>query len=473
MRTSFFWTALGGAGVLGVWFSFSWILGPSLVPHPQDILTRMLELALGENLVVQGLLTWLRSLGASLGALFLGTLLGNLLGRSRRMEDLGLIPLTILQGTPPLVWTVPLVILLFGARELVPLAVVFLVVLPLGIINVQNARKTLTPEKEAVFRIYSPDHRTLRWRELHLPHLVPALRSSLQLGLVLGLKSSIIGEWVAGQDGLGRLMNASYILFDLKTFLAVTVVFLTLVFLTGLGGSWLADRLLPLKRPSPRVPQEGAARSSPGLPAPPKSQGLEIRSGTYHYPRQQVFHTLNLTMAPGETLVLSGESGGGKTTLARLILGLIHLQGGEIRGPRRPGCLFQEDALLEHRDALGNVALPLWDRKVPHWQDLAQEYLAMVGLPDKAGSYPDELSGGQRKRLAFARALALNPGFMVLDEPFHNLHREARKELWELYWNLFPRRGLTSLIITHYPEELMGMEARFLDISELKTLTTR
>ena len=458
MKDRVIWISLGALLSLGFWVVLAWTLGPDLLPLPQDIFLRLGEMISSEGLLVHTWLTLSRSLLAALLALMVGFILGNYSGKKQNLEDLGSVPLLILQGTPPLVWTVPLVILLYSTRELIPAAVVFLVVLPLGIINIQSARKTLTQDKLDVFQIYAPGRRGLRVRELHLPHLSPAIQSSLTLGLVLGLKSSIIGEWVGAREGLGKLMNTYYILFDLKSFLAVTLVFLALGLSLGSLTKFLLEKFLPLKKITYK-PGNLIVPVNPSIQ--PKAAGLSIKNGAFSYPKLSVFQNLNLKISPGSTWVLSGPSGSGKTTLARLALGIQRLNSGDITRPENPGCLFQEDGLLVHRDAVGNVALPLWAKEEKNWYSLSSHYLELVGLGDKLGSFPDELSGGQKKRLAFARALALNPGFMVLDEPFTNLDKEARGELWDLYWRLFPERGLTSLIITHYPEEFKNRKVHF------------
>ena len=87
-------------------------------------------------------------------------------------------------------------------------------------------------------------------------------------------------------------------------------------------------------------------------------------------------------------------------------------------------------------------------------KDEIYDILDKCGLPGYANYFPDQLSGGMKKRLTFARALLIEPDFIILDEPFTNLHKDARKELWDLFFGLFPSRKIPSLIITHYPEEL-------------------
>ena len=172
----------------------------------------------------------------------------------------------------------------------------------------------------------------------------------------------------------------------------------------------------------------------------------------------------SLSVSEGTTLALLGPSGCGKTTLLRLIAGLeeaesgmVRLAGQDIAGPgvhvppeqRRVGMVFQDRALFPHMTVVDNVGYGL-DRSDRH---KATEALEMVGLVDRAGSYPHELSGGQAQRVAVARALAPQPRLLLLDEPFSSLDTELRLALRAEVSALMRDVGMTAVFVTHDQEE--------------------
>jgi putative ABC transport system ATP-binding protein len=208
---------------------------------------------------------------------------------------------------------------------------------------------------------------------------------------------------------------------------------------------------------------------------------IEIRGLSYAYGegdlRRPVLRGIELTVAPGEILLLTGPSGSGKTTLLTLIGALramqegsarvlgVELQGAEERVRvalrRRIGFIFQNHNLLGFLTARQNVAMALeTNAALPERERLrrAEEMLAAVGLADHAGKLPAQLSGGQRQRVAVARALVGNPGLVLADEPTAALDRQSGFEVVHLLRDLAKSRGVPILMVTHDP--------RILDIAD-------
>lgn len=191
---------------------------------------------------------------------------------------------------------------------------------------------------------------------------------------------------------------------------------------------------------------------------------LEIDSVTKHFGGKAAVRNATLAVDEGRTLALLGPSGCGKTTLLRLIAGLskadsgqICLAGNALSGPgthvspedRRVGMVFQDWALFPHMSVVKNVAYGLGGRV----DGRARQALEMVGLLDRADSYPHELSGGQAQRVAVARALAPQPRVLLLDEPFSNLDTEFRTSLRTEVAGLMRSVGMTAIFVTHDQEE--------------------
>jgi putative ABC transport system ATP-binding protein len=193
--------------------------------------------------------------------------------------------------------------------------------------------------------------------------------------------------------------------------------------------------------------------------------------------RKAVLRDVDLTVAPGEIVLLTGPSGSGKTTLLTLIGALRAMQDGsarvlgqELKGAseaarvrlrRNIGFIFQNHNLLGFLTARQNVAMALeQDAALGEGQRLARaaELLGLVGLSEHLEKLPSQLSGGQRQRVSVARALAAQPGLVLADEPTAALDKASGHEVVMLLRELAKSRGVPILLVTHDP--------RILDIAD-------
>lgn len=184
---------------------------------------------------------------------------------------------------------------------------------------------------------------------------------------------------------------------------------------------------------------------------------IVLRGVTKRYGDQSVLAGVALILEPYSVTALTGPNGVGKTTLARLLLGLEAPDSGSIDGVAglRRAAVFQEDRLCAHLDAVANVRLVL-DRG---HRASAEEELALAGLGSKHLSKPvSELSGGQRRRVAIARAMAVRAPLVVLDEPFTGLDADTKPVVMEYVRQRLV--GSTTLLITHDPAEAEFLGAR-------------
>lgn len=192
---------------------------------------------------------------------------------------------------------------------------------------------------------------------------------------------------------------------------------------------------------------------------------IRVRDLVVGFGRQTVLDHLSLDVRRGEILGLVGASGGGKSVLMRTIIGLIPRQSGTIEVMGQPiggrnegaattwGILFQQGALFSSLTVRQNVQFPLRENLVLSQElmdEIAIAKLEMVGLREQdADKYPSELSGGMTKRVALARALALDPPILFLDEPTSGLDPIAAGDFDALIGTLQKTLGLTVFMVTH------------------------
>ena len=177
---------------------------------------------------------------------------------------------------------------------------------------------------------------------------------------------------------------------------------------------------------------------------------------------------VSLELKGGMILTLLGDSGCGKTTLLRLIAGLETPDQGEIlidgqlvadpsycmpADKRGVGMVFQGGALFPHMTVRQNIAYGLSNLRKTEIQQLTGDQLDLIGLPDKAQRFPHELSGGEKQRVAVARALVQRPRIMLLDEPFSNLDTKLKARLREQIRAILKAKNTTTIMVSHDPAD--------------------
>jgi osmoprotectant transport system ATP-binding protein len=216
---------------------------------------------------------------------------------------------------------------------------------------------------------------------------------------------------------------------------------------------------------------------------------VEFRRVDFSINGALILNDLNLKIFPGETLVLLGKSGCGKTTTLKLINRLIEPTAGEvlvenqrttdwdaIKLRRRIGYVLQDAALFPHFTVAENVALAL---TLENWENSRKkarttELLELVGLAHTkfADRFPHELSGGERQRVGVARALAANPGLLLLDEPFGALDPVTRNNLQKEFAALVKDLNKSAVFVTHDLREalLLGTRVALMDAGKIVLL---
>lgn len=221
----------------------------------------------------------------------------------------------------------------------------------------------------------------------------------------------------------------------------------------------------------PRTPVDVSAMTAASLNVKPAY--LQISNVWKAFGDFHALKDISLDIREGEFVCFLGPSGCGKTTLLRAVAGLDLQTSGSIRqggkdvstlppSQRDYGIVFQSYALFPNLTIAKNIAFGLENTKRPRAEieSRVAELLQLVGLPDQANKYPAQLSGGQQQRIALARAIAISPGLLLLDEPLSALDAKVRTHLRHEIKELQRKLGVTTIMVTHDQEEALSMADR-------------
>jgi sulfonate transport system ATP-binding protein len=204
----------------------------------------------------------------------------------------------------------------------------------------------------------------------------------------------------------------------------------------------------------------------------PRAVGLPVslKGVAKAFGTRLVLEGIDLEIPAGQFVAIVGRSGGGKTTIMRLLAGLdtptagaIAIDGHAVHGLQPVvRLLFQDARLLPWQTVIANVGIA----RSPGWRETSRRVLADVGLEGRENDWPSVLSGGQRQRVALARALVSRPGVLLLDEPFGALDALTRAEMHQLLTRIWKAHGFTTLLITHDVAEAVALADRVLVLRE-------
>ena len=193
---------------------------------------------------------------------------------------------------------------------------------------------------------------------------------------------------------------------------------------------------------------------------------LKLKNVSFSYQDKSILNDFSLEVKDGECICLKGDSGCGKTTVARLLLGLEKADSGTVTAPKKISCVFQEDRLLDHLTLQKNIFLVTPKEN----QELALSLAKEFGLKQSLKLKPTELSGGMKRRVAIIRAIAFGGDALILDEAFNGLDLENKIKIAEIIKREFILKSKPVLMITHIEEDAALLDAKIINFTQKNPL---
>ncbi len=193
---------------------------------------------------------------------------------------------------------------------------------------------------------------------------------------------------------------------------------------------------------------------------------LSVRNLSFSFPEndERALNDISIEIKKGSFTFIIGPSGCGKSTLIKILTGLIEPQNGTFTIPEKVSMVFQNGALLPWLDVQNNVAFGLvgTDMEMTEIKKITKKYIDLVGLTGFERKFPRDLSGGQRQRVGIARALAVAPEVLFLDEPFSALDIKTTEELHRDLFKIWKETGITIVMISHSISEAVALGERII-----------
>ncbi len=405
---------------------------PLLFAGPVETFTVLCKEAITAVFWQTVVLSLLRVAGGFFAAFFCGILLGILSARYKILQEFFAPFLWLCKAVPVACFAVMLLIW-WGAGWL-SVAICFLVTLPIIYVNVTEG--ILSTDKKlmemaSVFRM--PALNKIFY--LYRPAVVPFLESGIKTALGMSIKAGVAAEVIGMADySIGGEIYMSKIYLDIPGVFSWTLVVICL-------GACLEKMLLFLWKAFLRwKPLFRVHNNTEG-----KRHPLKLVDVGKSYGEQEVLSAITKELLPNQIYCLRAPSGGGKTTLLHILAGVIKPDAGNVTHDMRVSMVFQEDRLCEEETALRNVEIVCADRKK------AKRYLEEL-VPEAILQPVNTLSGGMRRRVCIARALAAESEVLLLDEPFNGLDEACmRKTAKKVLEN---RDGRILVVATHHKEEV-------------------
>lgn len=449
----------GAAAVASLVFLW-WIAAESgavprlLLPSPADVLATAVEMTASGELAehtFQSLFRVLTGFAASSALAFAAALFFYECPAAERTAH----PVVeSLRVVPPLS-LVPLLILWLGIDEAPKYAIVILSsFFPVYLTTLDAFRQTAGSYLMLAQSLGLSRRRTLA--HIIIPGAAPRIATGLRLGFGYAWRALVGAELLAASSGLGYLVE------DASLLARSDAMVLGIIAIAAWGVALDAVFTRILNSASARRRKKIVLHESASSTSFSGRRGAAVKVEDVHlsFGEKKPLAGVSFSIEKGRCAALLGRSGAGKTTMIRVVSGLAKPESGTVSFDKTSpvvSIVFQQALLLPWKNVYENIEAALLDLDPSERAERIREVLSLVGLSGEAASYPDELSGGMAQRVGMARALAVHPDVLLMDEPFGALDAITRRILQEETQKLLKKLGITVILITHDVREACMM----------------
>ncbi len=431
---------------IAIWQAAAWIVDKSLLlPAPIEAFKALARLAITTRFYMDIGWTVFRCILAMLLSFTTGVLAAWLAHKTRAVRDILSLPVGFFKAVP--VMAIIIYVILIAKSDWVAVIVCFFMCFPIVYTNILAGIDAMSSEYLEVAKVYELNQRKVI-RLIYAPGLLPQIKASISLIAGLSWKAVVAAEVLSiPKYSLGyEMINSKYYLETDKLFAYILVIVALSMFFEKLIKLWLRG-LEWRGYEGSKLKSHAGIVDSVHLNAP----DIIVRNLSKSFDKKKVLNGMEMSFKAGKITAVSGPSGRGKTTLARIISGLENADDGciEFSEPVRAAFLFQEDRLLPWLNIYDNIGLSRAG------QDLGERILQLakqLEIENELWRLPEELSGGMRHRAALARTFLAESNLLILDEPLRGLDENLKLRIVNRLWEK-ETSGKTVILITHSAED--------------------
>ncbi len=408
----------------------------SLVQTPafwQEFLNTLLKTLLGLGL----------SLGIGIPIAFLSGLF--------KHADKFIRPFVLFLQSAPVVSYIAIMMLWFGIGFYTPVFVAFVVLVPSVIINVSEGIRSTDKKLLEMAKVYKIKNSDIM-KYIYIPSLIPFMISTLKIVSGTLWKSIVVGEFLAGSKGLGYSLSMA------RSTLSTDKVFAYTIFLIIMGITY--EKLILKINIKPKFKIKSLKKED--YKKEIDAAEIELQNISKNFDKLQVLENINLKFEKSKIYALCGPSGTGKTTLLNIIAKIIETSNGNMRNTAKSmSYIFQDERLIPWLNSKDNIKLI--NKNIDLYE--IETVLKDLKILEKINVFPDELSGGMKKRLNLARGILNYPDLFILDEPFSSLDIKTKHNIIKDFLKLKKKYNFTVIIVSHDPFEISELadEVIFID----------
>ncbi|SHE59397.1 NitT/TauT family transport system permease protein [Marinitoga hydrogenitolerans DSM 16785] len=437
-------TILGLLLIIFTWWIIAFFTNNQLlIPFPQNVFKEMGKLFLDYSFYTDLLNTVSKIIIGFFISLLIGIPIGFISGLSQRFFEIFRPFLMIIQSSP-VVSYIAISMLWFGIGFYTPIFVAFMVIFPVIVLNISEGIKSTDKKLLEMAKVYNIRKKDI-FLKIYFPSIIPFLKSTLNMISGSLWKSIVVGEFLAGDKGLGVSLSFSKIALNTDRVFAYTI----LLAIFGMLSEKFLKKLSKNKKKKKEIKNIKVVHINKNNNK--NLHDIIIKGLNKKFGNDVILSGFDIIFKKSKINVLLGESGIGKTTILNILSGILKKESGEIIVEGKIGYVFQDDRLIPWLNVYENIVFVNDEINL----EIIEKYLKSFNLEKEILSkYPDELSGGMKKRINLLRAIAYNPDIILMDEAFSSIDVSNKYKIIKELINIQKEEKFTVIMVTHDPFEV-------------------